>query len=430
MNPVPPPSIWRALVSRRTLICAFTGFASGLPLWLLLQLLPAWFRSDGVDLKTIGLFTLTQAPYSWKFLWSPLIDRYAPFRLGRRRGWMLVTQVGLLAGIGVLGHFTPHVDTAAIFGVSLVIALLSATQDIAIDAFRREILPDSELGLGNAVHVNAYKVASLIPGSLSLILADTLSWVSVFWITALFMLPAVGMTLWVAEPNAAARPLSLRSAVVDPFKEFLNRSGWRVAATLLAFMLLFRVGDALCQSLATPFYLDMGYSKTQVGLVAKHAGLWPAVIGGMVGGLVMVRIGINRALWVFGASQIFAILGFAYLASFGPQEVVARPELLRLAGVIATEYLATGLCTAAFVAFIAQCAHPTYTATQLALFSSLMSVPRALVSASSGFLVAEFGWVQFYLLAAALSLPGMFLLLRAAPWNATGESPKWAAVES
>jgi PAT family beta-lactamase induction signal transducer AmpG len=343
---------------------------------------------------------------------------------------MLVTQSGLLVGIGALGHLRPQVDTVAIFVVCLMIALLSATQDIAIDAFRREILPDSELGLGNAVHVNTYKVASLVPGSLSLILSDTLSWVSVFWITALFMLPAVGMTLWVSEPVAASRPLSLRSAVVDPFKEFITRSGWRVAATLLAFMLLFRVGDALCQSLATPFYLDMGYSKTQIGLVAKHAGLWPAVIGGMVGGLVMVRIGINRALWIFGASQIVAILGFAYLASHGRQELVARHELLRLAAVIATEYLANGLCTAAFVAFIAQCAHPAYTATQLALFSSLMSVPRALVSASSGFLVAEFGWVQFYLLSAVLSLPGMFLLLRAAPWNSTGETPKWAAVET
>ncbi|MDP2131999.1 MAG: MFS transporter, partial [Sulfuritalea sp.] len=184
-----------ALFTQRMMICVFTGFSSGLPLYLLLNLVPAWLRSEGVDLKTIGLFALIQFPYTWKFLWSPLLDRYAP-PLGRRRGWMLITQVGLLAAIASLGLFAPGSEIVPILWLTAAVALLSATQDIALDAYRREILSESELGLGNSVHVNAYRIAGLVPGSLSLILADRLPWLQVFVITALFMLPGMLLAIF------------------------------------------------------------------------------------------------------------------------------------------------------------------------------------------------------------------------------------------
>ena len=302
---MPLPESLRVLLTRKMLICIFTGFSSGLPLYLLLNLLPAWLRSEGVNLKTIGFFALIQFPYTWKFLWSPFLDRYALPVLGRRRSWSLLMQIGLLLCIGLLGGLSPSTNIAPVLWLAGLLALFSATQDIALDAYRRELLSETELGLGNAVHVNAYRVAGLVPGSLSLILADLLPWSQVFWITAAFMLPGMAMILLIKEPVAAqALPKTLREAVVEPFHEFINRNGLRGALLVLAFIFLYKLGDSLCTALATPFYLDMGFTKTDIGLIAKHAGLWPAVIGGLLGGLWMVRLGINRALWLFGLVQL------------------------------------------------------------------------------------------------------------------------------
>ncbi|QWT50231.1 AmpG family muropeptide MFS transporter [Azospira inquinata] len=420
MNPDSPtaPSPWRALCTRRMLVCVFTGFTSGLPLYLLLNLLPAWLRSEGVDLKTIGFFALVQFPYTWKFLWSPFLDRFGIPWLGRRRGWMLVTQLGLLGVIGALGGLAPQTQMGAIMALAALLAFLSATQDIALDAFRREILGEAELGLGNSVHVNAYRVAGLVPGSLSLILADHLPWALVFWITALFMVPGMVMAVLVKEPAAGeGAPRTLRQAVVEPFHEFISRQGWRSALLILSFIFLYKLGDSLCTALATPFYLDMGFTKSQIGLIAKHAGLWPAVIGGLLGGLWMVRLGINRALWLFGVVQVVSILGFAWLAWLGPHTDIGPAQQASLALVIGMEALGVGLGTAAFVAFIARTTHPAYTATQLALFTSLAAVPRTFINASAGVLVDDLGWTTFFLLCALLALPGMALLVKVAPWR-------------
>lgn len=409
---------WRLLFTRRMLICVFTGFSSGLPLYLLLNLLPAWLRSEGVDLRTIGFFALIQFPYTWKFLWAPLLDRYR-LPLGRRRGWMLLSQIGLLIAIGLLGGFSPNSQLTPVIWLSVLLAFLSATQDVALDAFRREILAENELGLGNSVHVNAYRIAGLVPGSLSLILADLLPWGQVFWITAAFMLPGMLMVLLVAEPTVGGAPKTLRQAVIEPFHEFVGRQGWRGALLILGFIFLYKLGDSLATALATPFYLDLGFSKTDIGIIAKHAGLWPAVFGGLLGGLWMVKLGINRALWLFGAVQAVTILGFAWLAWRGvpgPVEVVDRAAL---ALVIGAECLGVGLGTAAFVAFIARATHPAFTATQFALFTSLAAVPRTFINASAGALVQALGWVTFFLLCFALALPGMLLLLKVAPWNET-----------
>ncbi|MEI7428812.1 MAG: AmpG family muropeptide MFS transporter [Betaproteobacteria bacterium] len=410
---------WLAvLLTRKMLICIFTGFSSGLPLYLLLNLLPAWLRSEGVNLKTIGFFALIQFPYTWKFLWSPILDRYALPFLGRRRSWSLLMQIGLLLIMGLLGSLSPSTDIVPVLWLAALLALFSATQDIALDAYRRELLSETELGLGNAVHVNAYRLAGLVPGSLSLILADILPWSQVFWITAIFMLPGMVMVLLVKEPLAAfAAPKTLRQAVVEPFHEFLGRNGVRGAVLVLAFIFLYKLGDSLCTALATPFYLDMGFTKTDIGLIAKHAGLWPAVIGGLLGGLWMVRLGINRALWLFGVVQLVSILGFAWLAWLGPQATIALDQRLTLAAVIGLEALGVGLGTAAFVAFIARTTHPAYTATQFALFTSLAAVPRTFINASAGWLVESLGWFNFFLLCTALAVPGMLLLSRVAPWN-------------
>jgi PAT family beta-lactamase induction signal transducer AmpG len=406
---------WQALFNRRMLICVFTGFSSGLPLYLLINLLPAWLRTEGVDLKTIGFFALIQLPYTWKFLWSPLLDRYALPLLGRRRGFMLLTQLVLLATIPIFGVLHPNVDIWAVVALSTLVAFFSASQDIVLDAYRREILPDPELGLGTSIHVNAYRVSSLVPGALALILADRAPWSTVYLVTALFMLPGIAMTLVVNEPALVkGRPRTLREAVVEPFHEFLARNGWRDAVLVLLFIFLYKLGDSMATALATPFYLDMGFSKTDIGVIAKNAGLWASVVGGLLGGLWMVKIGINRALWLFGVVQVVSILGFAWLAYVNQP---GAPDRWLLAVVIGVEALGVGLGTAAFTAFIARTTDPRYTATQYALFTSLAAVPRTVVNASTGWIVEQMGWLDFYLLCTLLALPGMALLLRVAPWN-------------
>jgi PAT family beta-lactamase induction signal transducer AmpG len=404
------PSFLQAMLNKRILICIFTGFSSGLPLYILISLLPAWLKSEGVSLKEIGLFALIGLPFTWKFIWAPLFDRFTP-TLGRRRGWLLITQVGLLITLPIFGFFHPQLDIRTIAFFCVLVAFLSASQDVVLDAYRRELLPDVELGFGNAVHVNAYKIASLVPGSLSLILADHMDWSGVFVITALFMLPGLVMTLLITEPALKnASPKTLRAAVVEPFQEFIARNGLKSALTVLLFIFLYKLGDSMATALATPFYLEMGFSKTEIGLVAKNAGLWPSVIGGMLGGIWMMRLGINRALWIFGAVQMLAILGFAWLAMVGH-------SLPWLAMVIGLEALGVGLGTAAFVAYIAQTTNPLYTATQFALFTSLAAVPRTFANAATGYLVEYFGWVHFFVLCFVLAIPGMLLLLKVAPWK-------------
>ncbi|TMH54458.1 MAG: AmpG family muropeptide MFS transporter [Betaproteobacteria bacterium] len=404
---------WRqALFNRRMLICVFTGFSSGLPLYLLINLLPAWLRVEHVDLTAIGLFALVRFPFTWKFLWSPFVDRYALPVLGRRRGWMLLTQLLLLASIPLFGALQPQLDLWTIAYLATAVAFFAATQDIVLDAYRRELLPDAELGLGNAIHVQAYRISSLVPGALALILADHFPWQTVFTVTALFMLPGIANTFLVGEPRLARpAPRTLAEAVVEPFHEFITRSGWQQALLVVAFIFFYKLGDSMATALATPFYLDLGFSLSDIGLIAKNVGLWASVVGGLLGGIWMLKIGINRGLWLFGVVQVVSILGFAWLA------YVNEPDRVLLAVVIAFEALGVGLGTAAFIAFIARATDPRYTATQFALFTGLASVPSTLVNATTGWIVEQTGWFTFFLFCTALALPGMALLLRVAPWN-------------
>ena len=400
-----------ALLNRRMLICVFTGFTSGLPLYVLFQLIPAWLTVEGVGLAEIGFFALVQFPYTWKFLWSPVMDRITLPFLGHRRGWMLVTQIALLISIGAMGYFKPDLSLWTVAYLSIAVAFFSASQDIVLDAYRRELLPDVELGIGNSIHVQAYRFSGLVPGALGLILADHFDWHIVFVIIALFMLVGIVMTLVIKEAIAEPTPpRTMRDAVIQPFREFIGRAGFRPALLVLAFLFLYKLGDNMATALQTPFFIDVGFTLTQIGVIAKTAGLIAAIVGGLVGGLIMVKMSINRALWLFGVVQIVSILGFALLSEMGK-----NPWMLGIA--VAFEYLGVGLGSAALVAFMARTTNPAFAATQLALFTALASVPRVFANATTGVIVEQIGWTNFFLLCTALAVPGMLLLIKVAPWH-------------
>ncbi len=405
-------SFKEAILNRRMLICVFTGFTSGLPLYVLVQLVPAWLRVEGVGLAEIGFFALVGFPYTWKFLWSPIMDRYTLPFLGRRRGWMLVTQLALLASIGAMGFIKPELSIWTVAYLAAAVAFFSASQDIVLDAYRRELLPDIELGIGNAIHVQAYRLAGLVPGSLALILADFLPWHVVFAVVALFMGVGLLLTLFIQEAIVnPSPPKSLRDAVIEPFREFIERKGVATAGLILAFMFLYKLGDNMATALQSPFFLDVGFTLTQIGVISKFAALIAAIVGGLAGGIAMIKLGINRALWLFGIVQVISILGFALLSVMG-----ADPWML--GAVVAFEYLGVGLGTAAFTAFIARATNPVFAATQFALFTALTAVPRTLANAVTGVIVEQVGWTNFFLLCTALAIPGMLLLFKVAPWGA------------
>ncbi|RFP10595.1 MULTISPECIES: AmpG family muropeptide MFS transporter [unclassified Duganella] len=407
---------WRTYLNGRTVSILFLGFSSGLPLYTLIYLMQAWLAKSGLDVKALGLFALVTFPYTFKFLWAPFMDRYAIGSLGRRRGWMALTQLALFLVIGGLGMLDPKLELTLIAGTVFVIAFLSASQDVVIDAYRREILAENEQGLGAAIVVNAYKAASLIPSALGLVLADSMPWQAVFWIVAAFMLPGFICTLLAKEPAVyGAPPKNLQEAVVLPFREFVQRDGWNQALLIIGFVLLYKIGDSMATALSTKFFLDIGFTTKQIGLAANATGWWAALAGGAVGGIWMIKLGINRALWVFGVLQAIAILGFAWLAKTGP-------DPLLLSAVFGFEAFASlGLGAAALVAFMSRATDPRYTATQYALFSSLAAVPRTFINSSVGYIVAETGWFWFFIVCFILAFPAMMMLPKIAPWNTRNE---------
>ena len=407
------PSLIKTVCNRRMLVCIVLGFSSGLPLYVLLQLVPAWLRRSHIDLTSIGIVGLAQLPYAWKFLWAPLCDRFSFKFLGRRRTWMLGSQILLVLSMVGIGWLSPTYTLGAITAATFIIAVFSATQDIAIDAYRRELLSDAELGLGNSFFVNAYRVAGLIPGGLSLIIADSVSWPLVFIFTAIFMVPGILCSVMIREAAVNAQPpRTLREAIVEPFHEFFTRDSYKSAFLILAFLLLYKFGDSLATAQLTSFYIDMGFTNTQIGTVAKLVGFWSMIAGAFLGGLLMVKTGINRALWLFGGVQLLSILGFAMLS-------VAEMNIYYLGLAIGFEYLGVGLGTTAFVAFIATQTNKNFSATQFALFSSFFAIPRSVTGVIAGFIVEKMGlgWTKFFLISALTALPGMALLYWVAPWN-------------
>ena len=390
------------------LVTLLMGFACGLPLLLTITVLQAWMKEEGVDLTVIGMMSLVGLPYTLKFLWAPVLDRFTLPFLGRRRGWLLIAQVALIFSISGLGFSDPVENPWMMAFAAFLVTFFSASQDIVVDAYRREDLPDEELGLGSSLYVNGYRVGMLLASGGGLIMADHMPFFMVYQIMAVCMLPGVVTTLLAPEPEIhAGTPKTMREAVFDPLIEYFSRRG---ALWILAFILFYKIGDTMASAMTIPFYLDIGFSKTQIGMVVKLFGFWAIVAGTLIGGVIMLRLGINRSLWAFGFLQAVSTAGFAVLALFGP-------SLLLLSTVIAFENFSSGMGTAAFIAFMASITNKKFTATQYALLSSIMGVPRVIASAPTGFLAKNLGWETFFIACTLIAAPGMLLLLKFAPWN-------------
>ncbi len=437
----------KRIFSKKMLICLAQGFSSGLPFYLLINLASAWLKSYDLDLKQIGIFvSVTVMPYAWKFLWAPLLDRYNICKCGRRRSWMFVSQFILLVIIFSLGLFTPKDYYYLALVLCFLLGLFSATQDIALDAYRREILEDEELGLGNSIFVNGYRIAGLIPGGLSLILSDHMSWFWVFTLTSIFMLPGALTTFLIKETQNCSGPRTLVESVIQPFLEFFRRKGFWGVLGVIGFIFLYKFGDSMATAQATPFYMDMGYSKSEIGYANKSIGLPTMIIGGLVGGVLMLRIGINKALWFFGVAQVVTILGYVLIAhvwndpsfmtniladisstlesilgvNWHFEDKFAFPSFTLLALVIGGECLGAGLGTACFVAYMCRETSKAYVATQLALFTALSAIPRSVCIAVTGFIIEATGWENFFIICYALAIPGMIMLIYIAPFSEKG----------
>jgi len=400
--------VFRVIFSGRMLVTFVMGFSCGLPLLLTITLLQAWMKDEGVDLATIGMMSLVGLPYTVKFLWAPFLDRYIPAFLGRRRGWLLSAQILLVLSIAALGFTEPGRNPLYVILAAILVTFFSATQDIIVDAFRRETLSDEELGLGSSLYINGYRVGMLLASGGGLIMADTLSYRAVYFIMAGCLLPCIIATILSPEPEiSAGTPRTIKEAVIEPLIEYFSRKG---AIWILAFIVLYKIGDTMASAMTIPFYIDIGFSKTEIGAVVKLFGFWATIAGSLAGGLAMLYIGINRSLWIFGFFQALSTAGFAFLAHTGYSVPV-------LSGVIAFENFSSGMGTAAFTAFMASITNKKFTATQYALLSSLMGIPRVLASAPTGFLAGNTGWELFFIACTLIAIPGMLLLLKFAPWK-------------
>jgi len=393
---------WGVFTNRRVGVMLLLGFSSGLPLALTSGTLQAWLTVDGVDLHTIGLFTLVGLPYTLKFLWSPLMDRFVPPWLGRRRGWMIATQLALMLGIAAMGFSSPQHAPLTLAALALVVAFISASQDIAFDAYRADVLRDKERGIGAAVSVLGYRVAMLVSGAVALIVADRLGWQFTYILMAGLL--AVGMVaaLFGPEPEIdVTPPRTLKEAVVGPLQEFFARRG---AVLLLLAIVLYKLGDAFAGTLSTAFLLrGVGFSLTDVGAVNKGLGTVAVIAGALFGGVLMVRLGLFRALLLFGILQAVSNLSFMLLAWVGKDYAL-------LVTAVAFENITGGMGTAAFVAFLMALCNHRYTATQYALLSAFAALGRQYLGAPAGYLVEAVGWVEFFFITTLVALPGVWLL--------------------
>lgn len=393
--------MFKLIFSPRMLVAFLMGFSCGVPLLLTLSVLQAWMKEEGVDLSVIGLFSLVGLPYTLKFLWSPILDRFSLPLFGRRRGWLLIFQVLLMVAVAGLGLSNPAANPWLLAGAAFLVTFFSASQDIVVDAYRREDLSDNELGLGSSLYINGYRVGMLLAGSGGLILADHFSFQQVYLMMSASLLVGVLTTLLCREPEVAeGTPKTFRDAVLQPFVEYFSRDG---ALLILLFILLYKIGDQMASTMTIPFYLDIGFTKTQVGAIAKLFGFWATIGGGLLGGIILLRLGIFRSLWIFGIFQAVSTAGFSLLALIGN-------SLTGLAAVIAIENLTGGMGTAAYVAYMASITNKKFTATQYALLSSLMGIPRVLASAPTGFMAQSMGWPWFFLACTLVAIPGLILL--------------------
>ncbi len=388
---------------------AALSFASGLPLGLIWIALPDWLRSSGTDLRWVGLLTLTQLPWTLKFLWSPLMDRFVPPLLGRRRGWIVICQLALaLGGLGLAAAADASPSIVTIFALALGISFAAASHDIAIDAYVVDVLPASEHGIAVGLRTALYRAAMLVAGALSIWAAGSWGWRSVQLVLALLWIPLLAIA-WraPAEPRDLPRPRTLREAVWAPFMDCLARPR---ALEILAFVVLYKLSDNLSQSLLRPFLFDMGYSATDRGLWLGLLGLIPTLLGTFAGGLACNRLGLGRALWIFGFLQIFSNIGYLIIT----QHPGSRGLMF---AALTFELATTGLGMGAFGVFLLRLTRKRFSATQYALFSSLFGLPRALAGPVTGFAVEAFGWPTFFWGTMIAGLPGLWMLHRFCPWH-------------
>ncbi|MAQ72959.1 MAG: AmpG family muropeptide MFS transporter [Gammaproteobacteria bacterium] len=392
-------------LEKKMLVTLVMGFVSGVPLLLTITLLQAWLTDEGISKSTIGLFALVGLPYSLKFLWAPIFDKYIINALGRRRGWLLVSQIALIVSIVGLGMTNPSLSAINVAILALLVTFFSASQDIVIDAYRRESLLDEEQTLGASAYVLGYRIGALAAGAGGLILADLISYQFVYMIMASIMVIGVVTTIIADEPLQAAEPKTLKDAIIKPFTEFFDRKGFNSAVLILLFVLLYKVGDTMAHSLSTNFYLDIGFTKTEIGTVVKVFGLIATLIGAFLGGLISLRIGLYKSLIIFGIFQAVATLGFSVLASVGNYISV-------LMIVISLENLAAGMGYTAYLAFIANMTNKEFTATQFALMTAIMSIPRTFLSGSSGFLVEILDWQIYFIFCSLIAIPALIILMK------------------
>lgn len=424
-------SFLKVFESRKILALLLLGFASGLPLFLTSKTLQAWMTDAQVDLTKIGLFSLVALPYSLKFIWSPFMDRFVPTFLGRRRGWLLITQILLVIAIAIMSLQNPKQALLFVAINALLIAFFSASQDIVADAYRTDILTPPEMGAGAAVFVLGYRIALLATGSLALILADQMSWNLVYLCLAGLMALCICFTLFAPEPKEDLNaPQSLMEAVIFPFEEFFERSGLTTGSLILLFVILYRLGDGFLSNMVTPFLLspEMGFTKTDIGAIQGGMGLIATIVGTLVGGSIMSKIGINKSLWIFGILQAFSNLAYWLLAQLSQNYQLTELaqqyqfshfpfhyQVMMIS--INIENFCGGLGTAAFVAFLMSLCNHKFSATQYALLSSLNAVSRDLLVSPAGKLVEEMGWSNFFLFTLIIAIPGLLLLPYFAPWR-------------
>jgi MFS transporter, PAT family, beta-lactamase induction signal transducer AmpG len=394
--------------SRRMLVAFVMGFCAGLPLLLTMGVLQAWMKEEGLDLTWIGMISLVQIPYTWKFLWSPFLDRFTLPFLGRRKGWLFISQLALIGAIVFLGYSDPVNRAGMMVTAAVLVAFFSASQDIVIDAYRREDLPDDELGLGSSMYIYGYRLGMLLAAGGGLIMADHMPFSMVYLIMAGCMVPGILTTLLTPEPKVNVdAPQTMKAAIVSPLSDYFRR---RNALWILVFILLYKIGDTMANAITMPFYLEIGFSKTEIGTVVKFFGTGATLIGAFLGGIILLRAEINRCLWMFGVLQALSTAGFAVLARIGY-------SITALSAVIAFENLSSGMGTAAFMAFIASITNKKFTATQFALLTSLIGIPRAVASSITGIMAKHFGWESFFIACTLIAVPGMLLLLKFAPWH-------------
>ncbi|MFN8847272.1 MAG: AmpG family muropeptide MFS transporter [Bdellovibrionales bacterium] len=395
-----------SFTSRQLWIVFLYGFSSGLPLLLTGGTIKTWLAREQVDISTIGYFSWVGLAYSLKFLWAPLVDRYKLFFFGRRRSWILFTQVVIAGLLFKIGSLSPKESLGLMAALCVLIAFFSATQDIAIDAYRREILKDEEMGIGSSLTQYGYRIAMLISGGIGIGLVGSdflnLSWNGLYVMMGIIMMATTAITFLAPEPKGDDHftPKSLKEAIIEPFHEFFTRDK---ALIVLLFVFLFKLGDALSASMLNPFYVAMGYTNADIGVIAKTVGMTSSLVGLFVGGVLLFKLGILRSLWIFGILQALSTAGFSIITFTGP-------EKWALALAVVFEDISSGMGSAAFIAYLSTITDKRFTGTQFALLSSLATIGRNFFSGFTGDMVKALDWAMYYWVCAIIAIPGLVML--------------------